>query len=150
MPFNQLLCKCLLTDQTSVREEGISARLVKQSGECVLAFRLDSAEFRKAFRIENDRVCDHLFFYKRSSEDPILLCVELKGSALGRAADQIATVIRLLKKELAKLSVHFRAVIVSNGRVPRQFTETQKRFQREHQVKLWISRDGDLRRVLRD
>ena len=148
MPFNQLLCKCLLAGRTSVNEQGKAARLVPESGECVLVFRLDSREFRKVFGVEDQPICDHLFFYKKAADDPVLLCVELKGADLERAAEQIGRVIRLLKKELAKVSVRFRAVIVSNRGVPREFSHAQRRFQREHRVELKVSKDGDLRREL--
>lgn len=148
MAFNQLLCKCLLSGQTSVSEKGKSAGLKCQSGECVLAFHLDSDEFRKFFGVAGQPVCDHLFFYKKSADDPVLLCVEFKGADLERAAEQIGTVLRLLRKELAKYSVQFRAVIVSNRGVPREFSKAQKRFRSEHQIALKVSKDGDLRREL--
>jgi hypothetical protein len=116
----------------------------------VLVFRPDGDAFRTSFAVVDTPVCDHLSFYKKSADHPVLLCVELKGADLERGAEQIGTVVRLLRRELAKFSVGFRAVVVSNRGVPRQFSETQKRFEKEHRLKLNVSKDGDLRRELID
>ena len=109
VPFNQLLCKCLLAGRTSVSEQENPRTVVPESGECVLAFQLDRPEFRKGFDVEDQAICDHLFFYKKSAGEPILVCVELKGANISRAADQVGNVIRLLRKNLAKLAFGFRA-----------------------------------------
>ena len=150
MPLNFLLCKCLITGETSVRERGISARLQPQRGECVLAFHIDNRDFRRAFGAENEPVCDGVFFYKNSADDAVLLCVELKGSDFSRAVEQVAHVVRLFRRKLSALPIEFRAVVVLNAGVPPDFRERQQRFQRENGVKLRVSKDGDLRKVLKD
>ena len=119
-----------------------------ESGECVLVFRLDNREFRKAFGVEDQPICDHLFFYKKAADEPVLLCVELKGADLAARSRTNRQRYRVAEKELAKVSVRFRAVIISNRGVPRDFSHAQKRFQQEHRVELKVSKDGDLRREL--
>jgi len=145
MPFNFLLWKCLLPGQTSIRESGKGARIKPEAGECVLAFGIDSQDFRRRF--DASKVCDALFFYKSKEQDPVLLFVELKGSDLGSAAQQLGEALQAVRGKL-KLKVHYRAVVVSRSTAPGRSNPLRRKFSKEHKLPLEICRSGDLRQYL--
>jgi hypothetical protein len=148
VPFTHLLWKCLLPDQARVREGGKTAHLDRKKGECVLAFQIDQADFRKAFDLKDKPVCDGLFFFKTSATVPVLFLVELKGSDFARAVEQIESTLQLLKKKLAQYPSKYRAVVVTDRRVPTQQKGRFDEFQKRHKTALRVSRDGDLRPLL--
>ena len=145
MPFNFLLWECLIPGKTSISESGQSARIDPHGGECVLAFELDNQKFRDRFGV--GRVCDALFFYRRDQERPVLLFVELKGTDIAKAAEQLGQSLRAVKDTLQR-NAQYRAVVVSRGRAPARKDPLCRQFFQQHQVELKISRDGDLRRFL--
>ena len=95
MPFNTLLLTgCFLPGKTSFTEDGVQLSLQPESGETVLFFSIDdqsnpNCKFRQVLGIQNDKkICDLIVFYAKENER-IICFVELKGSKLGTAVEQV-------------------------------------------------------------
>lgn len=149
MPFNYLLWNCLLPGKTSVRESGKVASLKpdKRGNESVLAFKIDTDDFRNRF--DTKLVADALFFHKTEGKAPTILLVELKGRDVGHGIDQLGETLRAVKKSLGRrFPVEFRAVVRTDRGVPKDMKARQKKFNRDHSVPLLVARRPDLRNCL--
>jgi len=131
MAFDFLLWHCLDPGKTSVSESGKSARLKPKGGECVLLFKIDSARFRAEFEIE--RVCDALFFYKSEHKAPVLLFVELKGTDVESAIDQLDQTLKSVRNKLDN-EANCLAVVACSGSTPKHLGKLRKRFQKQHGI----------------
>ena len=152
-PLNVLLWDCLERRVTSCSERGTSASIQKQPGETVLVFRTDNDEMRRAFGLE--KACDRLFFYMKEQSDPRLIFVELKGTDVKRAAEQLKETVIKVKRVLGTMASAFArtenllAVIVSQGGAPRELEKLQQDFRKHAGIPLKISRSpADLRKFL--
>jgi hypothetical protein len=98
MPFNSMLLTCL-TNGTSYTEAGNSVRLSPASRETVLFFGVDdqsddTRSLRPDFGISGP-ICDLIVFYRNERENRTVVClIELKGSELEYAANQIVNTYR--------------------------------------------------------
>lgn len=152
-PLNVLFWECLERHVTKCSERGTSASIKKQPGETVLVFRTDSHEMRQAFGLE--KACDRLFFYMKEQSAPKLVFVELKGTDVKRAAEQLEETVIKVKRVLGSISSalvrneNLHAVVVSQGGVPRQLEKLQQDFRKRVGIPLKISRSpADLRKFL--
>ena len=152
-PLNILLWDCLEPRITSCAERGTSASIQKQPGETVLVFRTDSPEMRRAFGLQ--KACDRLFFFMKEQSAPKLVFVELKGTDVKRAAEQLEETIIKVRGVLGAISSAFarndnlHAVVVSQGGVPRELEKLQQNFRKRVGIPLKISRSpADLRKIL--
>ncbi len=99
MPFNFLLWHCLLPGKTQISEQGCSARILPKSDETVLAFRIDLEAFREEYDLRGKKLCDGFFFiFKAGDTRPKLIFVELKGSDVTAAAEQLIIAVTFLKQ----------------------------------------------------
>ena len=149
MPFNFLLWNCLERGTTIKERKKETARLDREKGECVLAFRLEPDRFRKEFGAEGDKVCDGLFFYWAPKRSPVVIFVELKRSHIGDAADQLGATIERLRIATPDYRPKCLAVIVTKGGVPTEDKDLRSKFMKKHNVPLNISKDGNLRPFLK-
>jgi len=150
VPPSRRLRKPLVSDGTSIREHGKVARLQPRPGECVVAFWIDHPDFRTAFELQAGPGCDGLFLYKAPGARPLLLLVELKGSGLPKAVEQLGNTLEVLKSSFPLPPGQYRAVVVTDRGVPTQEKGRLVDFERRHKMRLEVSRDGDLRRFIRD
>jgi hypothetical protein len=152
-PLNVLLWDCLERRTTSCSERGTSASIQKQPGETILVFRTDSEAMRRAFGLQ--KACDRLFFYMKEQSRPNLIFVELKGTDVKRAAEQLKETILQVKRVLGAIARPFiegdslHAVIVFQGGAPRELEKIQQDFRKQVGIPLKMSRSpADLRTIL--
>ena len=145
MPFNFLLCECLHPGETGFKESGIGARIRPEGRECVLVFGIDNQRFRTQFSVH--RACDALFFYKSQAHGPVLLFVELKGSDVESAAEQLGQALDAVRKGLSGVS-EYRAIVVLRKSAPASRNKLWSRFRNKYGVELKVCRDGNLRPFL--
>lgn len=152
-PLNILLWDCLERRTTSCAERGTSASIQKQPGETVLVFRTDSDAMRRAFGLQ--KACDRLFFYMKEQSPPKLVFVELKGTDVKRAAEQLEETVIKVKRALGAMSNAFAsnenllAVVVRGGAAPSAQHEIQQKFRRQVGIPLRVlSSPADLRKIL--
>ncbi len=99
MPFNTLLLVSLITE-TSLSESGIEVTMNQRAGEKILFFVIDKQSVRQYLGLQG-KICDGLVFYTRKDENKKIFClVELKGSNLNDAVDQVISSYVQLKKSL--------------------------------------------------
>ncbi|HFD38750.1 MAG TPA: hypothetical protein ENJ31_02700 [Anaerolineae bacterium] len=126
MPFNTLLLTCLIPG-TSFTEQGATVRMEPRSGETLLFFAIDDQSnpgcgLRQAINLYDGAICDLAVFYVPSDRDRNILClVELKGSELDRAAEQIRNTYRALSSRLRPHAqqVEWKAYILEHGSAPK-------------------------------
>jgi hypothetical protein len=152
-PLNVLFWECLERHATGCSERGTRAAIQKQPGETVLVFRTDNSAMRQAFGLE--KACDRLFFYMKEQSAPKLVFVELKGTDVKRAAEQLEETVTKVKRVLGSIwnalvrNENLHAVVVSQGGVPRQLEKLQQDFRKRVGIPLKISRSpADLRTIL--
>jgi len=147
MPFNTLLTKCLLPDQTSYVDQGtgLGVKIDKQQGETILFFAIDDDDnpFLSDFGLKNK--CDLLIFYSGKEQEKTIssksrgkgkrkkhekpkteiieaktaIClVELKGSDFKHATKQILAVHKIFQGKHIFQKDDFHAVIIMTGSVP--------------------------------
>ncbi len=82
------LLKCAMRG-TSFGERGKSVSVEPEAGEIVLFFRSDSPDFRSCVGLTSvEKACDIMVFYYKSPK--MVICfVELKGSEIEKAHEQI-------------------------------------------------------------
>jgi len=110
----------LCDGELTFEENGKKIRLSLRSGEEAVAIVLDGCVFR-----DNDTKCDGLFLWKKGTSKKCAILVELKGTDLERAFEQIAYVrsnrpeyreiFDAFKSDQGASTVVEKAVIVSNG-----------------------------------
>lgn len=89
--LNALLQRCR-ENGTSVQESGIRVSTQLLTGEIIIVFHIDSDEGRKSLKMEDEgiRICDFIFYYTKENEVNEVVCLlELKGTELLRASDQV-------------------------------------------------------------
>jgi hypothetical protein len=153
MKFEKIVHSCL-SDRTSLSEEGKSASIARRNDETILMFLTDSDVVRRELGIK--RACDAVFVYIRQRARPILLFIELKGSDIQGAADQIRFTAEGVRKLVnSDFSTTFpnpddmRAVVVFSGSAPRSQAEILERFERDTGFTLRLVREtADLRKHL--
>lgn len=102
MPFNPLFLTCL-SPKTSFSEKGGNVGIKPQSGEQVLFFVIDQ-ESNDSSTVHLDLevkgpICDLLVYYGKGSKK-VLCFVELKGSDVSHAVEQIVNTHGHFKKAL--------------------------------------------------
>ncbi len=136
MPLNTLLLSdCLLPGKTSY-EEGVKIKLKPESGETVLFFNIDNqsnpnCKLRQLLGLnsEGQKICDLIVFYAK--EDTKIICfVELKGSDIKTARDQVINTYTAFNKFLRKYNsgLYFtpKIYILFNGSVPKEIDKYQE------------------------
>src|SRR5688572_14117833 len=153
MSLHNVLAKCLV-DGTATKEKGKSARIqLKHDDETVLLFKTDSDEVRAYLGIA--RASDLMFFYMKNHATPVLVFVELKGSDLKKAADQLRVTIQAVRAALKKRvgasanSLKCHAIIVFSGNAPKSLDDLQRSFRDATGISLRTQRDNvDIRSLL--
>lgn len=159
MPFNTLLLSgCLLPGETSFGESGGKVRIQPKSGETVLFFSIDDQSnsncgFRQILGInqENMKICDLIIFYANNNQR-IICFVELKGSDLKTAVQQVINTYESFRRYLASskqknnlIDCTAKAYVKFNGSVPQELDKYKKELNKvfgEHNFDL--SRNEDL------
>lgn len=165
MPLNTLFAHCLLPGRTAYAEQksnkqDTGIRVPPQSGEAVLLFNIDdqtnpSCRLRSALNIQGG-LCDCLVLYKGSEGRPVLCLVELKGSDVASAAEQLANTQRALlgalKRRKEQESFRFRGYIRTRGSSHTGIDRTTKRKLQDAfgAGEFKVAKEGDLGSFLRD
>lgn len=144
--FDRLLWNGLHPGVFSLSENDVGASLGPQDKETVLLFQLDKSDepgdpCNELRRDEppGTRICDGLFFYRRTRRSvPWLVFFELKsGEDSEKAFTQLVSGVGLLTKNLhqhwSDRRIH--AVIVSGGVAPVDKQLLQKKFAKEMKTK---------------
>jgi hypothetical protein len=121
MVMNRLVWACFIQG-TSFADGGPGIRIEPQAGEKILFFKTDGDECRRLLAMAiNDAICDALVFYRLDLNRPIFLFVELKGSDVLHAVEQIESTAAAVRKWLpAGLARPIeRGLVVSSGSAPR-------------------------------
>jgi hypothetical protein len=90
MSFHSVVAACLHPG-TAAKEKGKSVRIDLKKDETVLLFRTDSNEAKAYLGIKT--ASDFVYFYMKDQHTPKLVFVELKGSDLAKAAEQLQATI---------------------------------------------------------
>lgn len=163
MPFNTLLLTSLIHG-TSFSEGRCQVRLCLEPGETVLFFVVDDQSnpdctLRQDFGVTGS-ICDLVVFYVRGHNKVICL-VELKGSDIERAIEQVTSTRRFLQESLRQLAkckefrshlrqIEWKAYIHPHGSVPRDTKRLCKPLQQDFgKGNFDISRKEDLGEFLR-
>ncbi len=133
MPLNTLLLSCLVPG-TSYGESGTGARVSIQAEtrETILFFATDNNQIRQLLGISGP-VCDLVVFYDNEQQQKILCMVELKGSDLKQAVEQVVNTRDVLAKKLdAKLQkfVVWKAYVLMTGTVPQEHKQLKTRLEK--------------------
>ena len=164
MPFNTLLLTCLIPG-ASVSEHGGRVSVKPQSGEIVLFFVVDDQTNRDSTLRQDlgivGAICDCVVYYIKGDKK-VLCLVELKGSNVDHAVEQIMNTFQYLKQSLEActlrrecrscfLQIDWRAYVYVHGSVPRN-TKQASRFLTEafRKTKFAITRERDLGSFLRE
>lgn len=128
MPFNRLVLGCLVFDKKLKENQRIISFAPPKgtkSGEGAVFFSLDDAPIpQQGLRVKWNHkglLCDGLVLYRHGNE--VVLCLlELKGTDLSHAVDQVLVTHKLLKdkvaKEAGKQKIVWKAAIVHGGKCP--------------------------------
>ena len=163
MPFNTLLLTCLIPG-TSVSEHGGRVSVEPQSGEVVLFFVVDDqtnpdSTLRQDLGIVG-AICDCVVYYVKGDKK-VLGLVELKGSNLDRALDQIMNTFQCLRQSLRActlrrdcrpcfLQIDWRAYVHIHGSAPRNTKQASRLLtQAFGKAKFAITRERNLGSFLR-
>jgi len=141
MKFEWLFHHCLKCDEMSHEEEGKRVTLKRTAGETVLFFTVDGKPF-DALHGNNTPRCDLLVARKqRNREGANLLFVELKGSDLGKAVQQLGKTIDLVRNAMDRAvwdATRKAALVVMSGGSPPDQKDVQKKFLESRQMSLLI------------
>jgi hypothetical protein len=123
MPVDHLLFESLLPGITKAEDKKsgghTSANLEHGPHESVLLFHLDTETTRRRLGLLEGKCCDFLYFFKNKKHS-ILIFVELKGTDIASATEQIANAHQALGAQSKYVkSCHPLAVIVSSVAAPR-------------------------------
>lgn len=148
MAFDFLLLSALKPGQYSCSEKGKGFFIKPEQDEAVLLFDTDTDKFREHFQIKSPtttgKVCDSLVFYKKSDTN-LLFFIELKGSDIKTAIEQLENTVKTIENKMDKKGVKYSkiAIIIHNGgSPPRNIVEEQKRLKNQQQIVLKIQRCG--------
>ena len=165
MPFNYMLWHCLSPGKTSYTEPGTGwgVQVKPVSDETILFLRTDSDQLREYFATTRNwynlkNAADLLVYCSRAGRMPILLFVELKGSDIHHAAEQLRQTVEAVRKALAnpmRSGTDYRALILASGSAPKNTKEIQKAFRDKYGIVLHIKtgigkKAVDLRPYLKD
>lgn len=150
--FDRLLVDHLQPGATSISERAASFNVGKTQGNAVLVFNVDSEAGRKAIGLSKDsKACDGLVAVL-SQDRQVLLFVELKGSDVKHAMEQLKATIGAVKETMHSQTWNqFKkiALIVRSGRSDRapQSSQKKKKAQKDlimyHGVPCLTEKSGD-------
>ena len=131
MPFNTLLLTCLHPG-TSFGEVHNRVSVQQKSDEPILFFVTDD-QSNSVSTLRSDlkmggAVCDLVIFYAQGNKKTLCL-VELKGSDLEQAVEQIINTYQHLKRTLKqphRRLIGWKAYIQISGSIPKELKELQK------------------------
>jgi hypothetical protein len=154
MPFNTLLLTSL-HHGTSASESGITVNAEPQRGETILFFRTDNSIVRQ--NLNMTKVCDYLVFYARKNEQKKVLCfVEMKGTRLEDATEQIIKSYQHINELLRSSSfqqlqyILWKAYICTDGQAPKEIQKCSNQLKRAFGKNNYsIARASDLGPLLR-
>jgi hypothetical protein len=137
MVFAQLLCRHVLPGKTSYSEPGtgwgVSVQPIKD--ESILFFLTDCDEFRKCAEATLNRkpvhICDLLVYCKQAAKNTILLFIELKGSDVKHAAEQLTQTIQTISRQISPehlKQISRRTLVLATGSAPKDLKDIQKAF----------------------
>jgi hypothetical protein len=145
MSFHSVVAACLHPG-TAAKEKGKSVRIDLKKDETVLLFRTDSNEAKAYLGIKT--ASDFVYFYMKDQHTPKLVFVELKGSDLAKAAEQLQATIGAVRDLLAKRvgalakSLRVDAVVVFSGSAPKSLDDVQRQFRKVTGVSLRTQRES--------
>lgn len=136
MPFNTLLLTCL-SPKRSFSEAGGRIRFNQGTNETILLFVIDqrSNPHSTVYQdlIINGLVCDLIIYYIK--DDKKIICfIELKGSDIQRAVEQIGNTFNKFKKSLQisttkkaccphSTNIRYKSYILLHGSAPRMIKD---------------------------
>ncbi len=134
MPFNTLLLTCLIHG-TRFGEQGATVSIKPKSGETILFFSVDDQSnegcgLRKMGM--QGALCDLVIFFDNAGEKKTLCMVELKGSDLKRAIEQVINTRDFLKNNLPtglRQHVVWKACILLTGKSPQEVKQLEKHLE---------------------
>jgi hypothetical protein len=134
MPIDHLLFESLIPGVTKAEDKGsgshTSANLDSGRGESVLVFHLDNEKSRTRLGLSNNKCCDFVFFFKSGSHCTLIF-VELKGTDIASAEDQIVSAYQAMSAQSSYIkSCGPLAVIVSNVAAPMNGKVIQRRMKK--------------------
>jgi hypothetical protein len=172
MPFNYMLWYCLCPGKTSYKEPGTGwgVQVQPASEETILFLLTDSDHLREYFATKRNwynlkNAADLLVYCSRPARVPILparvpilLFVELKGSDIHHAAEQLRQTVEAVRNALGnpmRSKTDYRALILASGAAPKNTKAIQKTFRDKYGVALRIKTGigkgaVDLRPYLKD
>jgi hypothetical protein len=158
--FSVLLWRCLAPGEYTVEENNLSATLTPLNGmrETILVFdKLDDRRLPDHYAGADRACCDAIFFYSRNLADdagPLLLFVELKGTDIRRAIEQLKNTMREVEAAVRPESLRGKtrrraAVIVTKATVPQlvDMRPLVSEFRRELKASIYIEQEAQGRRV---
>lgn len=164
MPFNTLLLTCLSTKR-SFSEAGGRIRFNQDTNETILLFVIDQESNRNSTVyqdfIKNGPVCDLIIYYIKDNEK-IICFIELKGSDIQKAIEQIENTFNKFRKSLEQstrdkdccphcTNIRYKSYILLHGSAPRLTKDHGQRL--EHcfgRGNVSISRCEDISNFIRN
>jgi hypothetical protein len=159
MPVNSLVFVCLQAG-TSASENKKRVRIDRRDGELILLFKTDLEQFKT--RVGTTRSSDYLYVYRlvatgnaHSIEPYHLIFVELKGTDVGSAIDQLKETIVAFKRSILKnipvpIPNTLSALVICSGCDPKLVARKTKEFYTATRVKIHFksASEYDLRDLL--
>ncbi len=125
MPFNELMMNCI-RDGTSHKENGINISIQRKPRETILFFVIDPesnhcSNFPEI--INTDIICDLLIYYSTDGSNKKICLVELKGSDIKHAIEQLTRTREKTNNCLKSKyqNIGWKAIIVHRCSAPNQF-----------------------------
>jgi hypothetical protein len=152
-PASAVLVSCLIPD-THFSEKGCRVSVVPEVDEIILFFVIDdqsnpNCALRRTLGIERGTTCDVLVWYVKGNQIRRVSClVELKGSNVKKAGDQIKNVYRLLQAMFPP-QIEWKAYILLHGSAPRETIAVKRDLEKTLHGKCEIKRNPDLGKFLR-
>lgn len=118
----------------SYSENGVKVSVKKEQNEIINFFLIDRNMNDKEYlikrrEISEKEICDLVISYEKRGKNAITFClVELKGSDINHAIDQVCRVFDVLKdKECCHHNVIWKVYICSHGSSPIRYDTTHER-----------------------
>ncbi len=133
----EIFLKSCRINKTSWQEKGKYVNIRPQDGEIIQFFLIDTennqnCKIRQLLN-HNGEICDLIVSYqKNNSRNKIVCLVELKGTRVDKAANQILSIYKILKECLNRNRIEncsqilWRAYILRAGSSPIKHTEAQR------------------------
>jgi len=94
--------KSCLTPGTSAPGSGIKVAAKPLPGEIIILFQTDSSNGKRCLNVGSEKICDYLYFYNKNADKEIACFLELKGTDLKSAAEQVEKTHEHLENLISK------------------------------------------------